>query len=247
MTQETAGTPGQDGGDAANESQTTGTPVSEDGNASGLGADERAELESLRALKAQALAEKSHLEQLKREAESRASQSPPAAMAGQDPYAEPNMRYLVGLAARASDGDEAAIFQLTQIQRQQNELAALRREVQLSQVPEDLRADVQNEMALAYQRGESISPQTAVRIIQASRLSAQQSEMAKRQEEQKRLEEARARGVTSTRTVGVPAGEATPSRMTFSEFGEKWDKASPEEQARLMATMNSGKLVLREG
>ena len=238
-----AGTTGQDGGEQP------GTPVSADGNESQVDvAAIIAENEKLRAAQAQALAEKSNLERLKRENEELRSRTatPPMGYGtgGLDPQAQSQAAFNkrmneLAAAAAADPGSDAAIVMAMYAGNMQ--LAQeLKRTQQLISVPFDEQAEVQRIQREMASQGENISAATAKRLLEAERLASGQSAVKAKENELRRVEEAKSRNVVATRTAPVTASEAGPVKMTYAEFGAKYDSASPAVKLEMTRKMNAG-------
>lgn len=248
-----AGTTGQDGGDDALSGALTGTPVAADGNAGGADVEQmQAELERLRRIQEQALAEKATQERLRAENELLKSQlsTPPTGYG--NGYANPQQQQAIRMQERmlqlqaqaaADPGSDAAIVlalygQNMNLAQQVNTLQGL------ISVPHDKQAEVLRIQNEARQRGELISPATAERLYEAERLTAQAGQLSTKEREQRAIEEARARGVVATRTAAVPASEAGPRRITSAEFSRQWDAMSPAQRTEFNRLMNAGQIVV---
>ena len=130
------------------------------------------------------------------------------------------------------ENDDVAYTLLQMMTAMQQQPVKLREEMELREVPKDERSEVQRVQREAWeQRGERITPATAKRLLEADRLSQQAEALRKREDEIRRTEDARARGVVQTRTVPVPSNDV-PS-MTFSEFRRAYAEASPEQREKL--------------
>jgi DNA repair exonuclease SbcCD ATPase subunit len=196
----------------------------------------QAEVERLRAVQNQSLAEKSTLERYKRENEElrgRLSTTPPTGYgppAGLDPgYVQQQAlrKRMAELESAAAQGEpDSQLFvglfrHNQQMQRQLQDLTGL-----LSTPQEDAERVMQIQREYA-QEGEAISTRTAKKLLEAEKLAAKSKTVQQRDDELRRAEEARSRGVVSTTTVGVPAAALEGKRMSFDEFNRRTANMSP--------------------
>jgi hypothetical protein len=218
----------------------TGTPQDADGNAGGADVEAlRSENERLKAAHAQALAEKNTQEALRREVEelrARVASPPNAGAAGvQDPrvglQAIMANRIQQHMAAAMSDPanaqDSALVVGLWQ---QNQQLAQQIAEVRAMQaVPIEEQEKVLNLQREYAQRGESISPGTARKLLGIEKSGTSAQETKQRDAEQARLDEERAANRVATRTVGVGAGDVPQKTMKMSEYVRRTDAMTPKE------------------
>jgi hypothetical protein len=249
--QTTAGTPEHDP-NVGNAGDATGTTdgYQDGGNAEGVegaaSAEERAELEALRRQKGQWLAEKSGYETAKQELERLRASSPPP----MDAAAAQANTLMQRLAAKEQElqyraqvlNDDEALLQLALLHQGRQQQQELAYRTQMLEVEKEVRADVERMMHEAQMRGEYISAQTAKRLVQLERLAAKSSDLENKERELTAAQEARARGVVATRTVGVPRSELNKSQMTSEEFGREWDRLDADGRRKLNAALNSGRV-----
>lgn len=228
-----AGTAETEVRDGATDAAQTGTQATADGNAGATLDELRIENEKLQQQVAQALAEKNTLERLKLENQQLRSQvsAPPttggaagagsavglhqlmaerirqhAAMAAADPNASPDSALVVGL------------FQQNQMLGQQ--LAELRSLV-ISDEQQKV-VDLQRQYA---ERGESISPATARKLLALDEKPT--NSQTRRDDSPDDVR--RATQVVGTRTTGVSASDLAQRTMTLSEHAAKTRGMSPEQ------------------
>lgn len=249
----TTGTPEYDlqGGNAHDATGTAGG-TTDDGNAEGvegaavLSDVDREELEQLRRQKGQWLAEKTGYETAKQELERLRASSPPP-MDAANAQASALMQRLAAkeqeLQYRAQVlNDDDALLQLAMLHQNRQQQQELAYRTQMLEVERDIRQDVERVMYEARMRGEYISAHTAQRMVQLERQAAAATQVEQRERELKAADEARSRGVVSTRTVGVPRSEISKTQMTSEEFGREWDRLDPEGRRKLNAALNSGRV-----
>lgn len=249
----TAGTPEHEphGGNAdyatgtAGDGQDGGNAEGVEG-AAGLSEVDREELDNLRRQKGQWLAEKTGYETAKQELERLRASSPPP----MDAAAAQASALMQRLAAKEQElqyraqvlNDDDALLQLAMLHQNRQQQQELAYRTQMLEVDRDIRNDVERVMYEARMRGEVISAHTAQRMIQLERQAMAASNLGEKERELKAAEEARARGVVSTRTVGVPRSEIQKSQMTSEEFGREWDRLDSEGRRKLNAALNSGRV-----
>lgn len=221
---ETTGTPGatQEGANAAVAASGTPAASPDGGNAAGISAEERAELESLRTLKGQALAEKETLERTKQENEwlrqqmeqaSRAS-TPPT---GYDPALQQQARIAQAyqnLSERDPEAAEliAATARTTQEQfaRQQAEQRFYR---ELGAVAPADQAEVER-----IAKAENLWPSIAQDRLKARRYDQTREELAAQSRKLQEHEDKLKRGVVQTTASPAPPAPNNSNQMTRSEF-----------------------------
>ena len=249
--QTTAGTPEHDPIDG-NAQDATGTAddAQDGGNAAGVegavGAEEREEVEQLRRQKGQWLAEKTGYETAKQELERLRASSPPP-MDAANAQASALMQRLAAkeqeLQYRAQVlNDDDALMQLAMLHQSRQQQQELAYRTQMLEVEREVRQDVERLMYEARMRGEVISAATAQRMVQLERLAQKAQTIEGKERELTAAQEAKARGVVATRTVGVPRSEVTKTEMTSGEFSKEWDRLDGEGRRKLNAALNSGKV-----
>lgn len=249
--QTTAGTPEHDPIDG-NALEATGTAdgAQDGGNAEGVegavSAEEREELEQLRRQKGQWLAEKTGYETTKQELERLRASSPPP-MDAANAQASALMQRLAAkeqeLQYRAQVlNDDDALMQLAMLHQSRQQQQELAYRTQMLEVEREVRQDVERLMYEARMRGEYISAQTAQRMVQLERLASKAQALDNKERELTAANEAKARGVVATRTVGVPRSEVMKTELTSAEFGKEWDRLDAEGRRKLNAALNSGKV-----
>jgi hypothetical protein len=219
-----AGTTTQDDGDA----QATGTPGVAGGNAGEQ--DDAAELEALRAFKAQALAEKTTLEQAKRELEElkARSQAPPTNGAG-DPGGTQRAR-INALIAKAREyaarGDEVAELQLVQLEGMRDAFDEIQRTKQtvrdenyLAGLPADLRDEVRKE----YETGNYRTPEHARRAVLGLASEKERAALAQQQKELERERQVRETGERAASPQPVMGDGSKVATIKESEYNRRME------------------------
>lgn len=247
---QTTGTPGatQEGANAT----ASGTPAAttDGGNAGGLSADERAELERLKASHQQSLAEKETLERLKWENERLREEqaqraNPPATGYG---YAAPPNPLKTAIDSVAERDPEMAGLFSAALSATQQEFAVrdakLRYREELAGVPSADRAEVER---IAKQEG--IWPDLAYSKLQRRRYEEKQTELAeqsrKLQEERDRL----ARGVTRTDAAPAPPAPNNNGEITAEQLAQIFKDATNgnADARRKVRDYDEGRLKVRAG
>jgi hypothetical protein len=221
---ETTGTPGatQEGANAGNPASGTPAASTDGGNATVISADERAELESLRSYKGQALAEKDTLERVKQEnewlrqqAEQGRAYPPPT---GYDPAAQQAQRIALAyqnLSERDPEAAEliSATARMTheQLERQKDEQRFYR---ELGGVPQEYQAEVER-----ISRTGNVWPSIALNQVKAQRYDKTRSDLAEQSRKIQEHEDKLKRGVV--RTDASPAPPAAKSdEITDDEYNQ---------------------------
>jgi hypothetical protein len=138
--------------------------------------------------------------------------------------------------------DDDALLQLAMLHQSRQQQQELAYRTQMLEVEREVRQDVEKLMYEARMRGEVISAGTAQRMVQLERLAAKAQAIEGKERELTAAQEAKARGVVATRTVGVPRSEVTKTEMTSGEFSKEWDRLDGEGRRKLNAALNSGKV-----
>jgi hypothetical protein len=222
---ETTGTPGatQEGANAATAASGTPAASTDGGNAAGISAEERAELESLRASKGQALAEKDTLERTKQENEWLRQQVEQASRAttpptGYDPAATQQARIAQAyqnLQERDPEAAEliSATARITQEQfaRQQAEQRFYR---ELGAVPSTDQSEVER-----IAKAENLWPSIAHDRLEARRYAKEKTELADQRRKLQEDDERRKRGVVSTTASPSPPASTgnEPTREDYAK------------------------------
>ena len=223
-----------DGGDDAAKDALTGTQdAAADGGDAGNAESADAELAKLREEKKQWLAEKSHLEELKRAEAARAAAAPTVTPPNVDAYAMQRAQQMQQAIANtqllAQQGDPLAqlIQQLDQYYA--NETRNLHLEVEAMKVPESYRDDVR----VALKTGHYANAQAALKAVKAEKdIPARESEIErlKRENESlRRAEEARKAGVVGAgRPVPDLSGKRGAEPRNEDEFVKELDRLERE-------------------
>lgn len=231
-----------DDGDDAKQLALPGTQdAAADGGDAGATESAEARLAKLEDEKKQWLAEKSHLEELKRAEAVRAAAAPVSTPPNTDAYAQQRYQRVQQALAEtqllAQQGDPLANLTLANIEWNNQQVQALRLDAEANKVPEAYREDVR----VALATGKYADHEAALRAVKGSKdLPAKDAEIErlKRENESlRRAEEARKAGVVGAgRPVPDLSGAKGPEPRNEAEFVQeinRLERTNPAARAEL--------------